>query len=405
MGFFLITHHSTSPSQPQSHNPSGLGSRAYTHFLDVGHTIRLHAMDESSEAAQNDDPSTSAALPEVIPIAPKGDILLDVTFETSKSTLRATRKAAPKPRPGQRDPPPPQPPLKPRIRLAYRVHLSTLKQHSRYFTNLLGDTRFQEATVVAARLEALTLAGEQPGEVDAGKLPRVSITDDDEATRSAGREAVFGDILRMLHGLDTVTKPVTMLYVVTLAVMADRFACVGAVSRYLTTKLKFKWPATSQPKLREDGFSGLSLAAEELVRQKVLASWLLEWPIRFGAATRDMIMFGSHRWSLQNAEEDEDPEPEVGKDAAGTRQEAVWWYLPDELEGKCPPYLFLTCLMWIPLVAISPMAPSVRKKTRLKTPSRRTPCPSRSPLNNPRLYPGAFLRSVYAPHAQRPASM
>lgn len=300
-------------------------------------------MDESSEAAQNDDSSTSAALPEVIPIAPKGDILLDMTFETSKSTLKATRKATPKPRPGQRDPPPPQPVLKPQIRLAFRVHLATLKQHSRYFTNLLGDTRFQEASIVAAKLEALTLAGEQPGEAEAGRLPRVSITDDDEATRSAGREAVFGDMLRMLHGLDTVTKPVNMLYVVTLAVMADRFACAGAVSRYLTTKLKFKWPATAQPKLREDGFSGLSIAAEELVRQKVLASWFLEWPIRFGAATRDLILSGSHRWSVQYAEgEDEDQGPEAGKSAAEVRQEAVWWYLPDELEGKCPPS-FLIC--------------------------------------------------------------
>lgn len=298
-------------------------------------------MDESSEAAQNDDPSTSAALPEVIPIASKGDILLDMTFETSKSTLKATRKATPKPRPGQRDPPPPQPVLKPQIRLAFRVHLATLKQHSRYFTNLLGDTRFQEASDVAAKLEALTLAGEQPGEAEAAKLPRVSITDDDEATRSAGREAVFGDMLRMLHGMDTVTKPVNMLYVVTLAVMADRFACAGAVSRYLTTKLKFKWPATAQPRLREDGFSGLSLAAEELVRQKVLASWLLEWPIRFGAATRDLILFGSHRWSVQYAEgEDEDQGPEAGKSAVEVRQEAVWWYLPDELEGKCPPSFF-----------------------------------------------------------------
>lgn len=293
-------------------------------------------MDESSEAAQNDDPSTSAALPEVIAIALKGDILLDVTFETSKSTLKATRRAIPKPRPGQRDPPPPQPVLKPQIRLAYRVHLATLKQHSRYFTNLLGDTRFQEASVVAAKLEELTLAGEKPGEADAWKLPRVRITDDDEATRSAGREAVFGDMLRMLHGLDPIAKPVNMLYVVTLAVMADRFACAGAVRSHLA-KLKFKWPPTAQPRLREDGFSGLSLAAEELVRQKVLASWLLEWSTRFAGATRDLIMFGSHRWSVQYAEDDEDEAPEAGKSAVETRQEALWWYLPDELEGKCPP--------------------------------------------------------------------
>lgn len=360
-------------------------------------------MDESSEAAQNDDPSTAAPLPQVVPIAPNGDILLDVTFETSTATLRATRKAAPKPRPGQRDPPPPQPPCKPRTRLAYRVHLSTLKQHSRYFTNLLGDTRFQEAAAVAARLEQLAAAGEQPGEADPAQLPRVTITDDDEATRCAGREAVFGDMLRMLHGLDTVTRPVHMLHVVTLAVMADRFACAGAVSRYLTTRLKFKWPATSPPRLREDGFTGLTLAAEELVRQKVLAGWLLEWPIRFGAATRDMIMLGSHRWSAQYAEEDETNGPQAAdQDVPQVRQEAVWWYLPDELEGKCPPPLPSLIIMCIPLCE---PPHHCREKLTTKSPSRGTPRPPHPPSNNPLLHSSALSRALYAPHAQRPAPM
>lgn len=298
-------------------------------------------MDDAPEPSQNDDPSTSP-VPEVIAIAAKGDILLDVTFETSKSTLKATRRATPKPRPGQREPPAPQPVLRPRLRLAYRVDLATLKQHSRYFTNLLGDTRFQEARAVTARLEELSLLNEKPGEVEPGRLPLVRITDDDEATQSAGREKVFGDMLRILHGQDTTTRPVTMLYVVTLAVMADRFACTAAVSRYLTTGLKFRWPATPAPRIREDGLSGLSLAAEELVRQKLLVAWLLDQPPRFGTLTREMVIYGSHRWAADNlAEQSDDGEPDAGKDAAAARQEAVWWYLPDGLEGKCPPSPFL----------------------------------------------------------------
>lgn len=293
-------------------------------------------MDESPEPSQNDDPSNSV-LPEDITIAPKGDILLDVTFDTSKSTLRATRKAAPRPRPGQRDPPPPQPALKPQIRLAYRVDLATLVKHSRYFANLLGDTRFQEAQTIREQLDGISARGEAPGDLGPEGLPRVKIADDDEATRTAGREAVFGDLLRVLHSLPATTKPVTMLYVVTLAVLADRFACTAPVSRYLTTGLKFKWPATSAPKLRDDGLSGLSLAAEEAVRQKVLVAWLLDQPLRLGAATRDLVLFGSHRWSEQDVDEDDGGEADAGRDAAEARQEAVWWYLPDDLEGKCPP--------------------------------------------------------------------
>lgn len=295
-------------------------------------------MDESSEPSQNDDPSTSDPLPEVIIIATKGDILLDITFETSKSTLKATRKATPKPRPGQRDPLPPQPILKPQIRLAYRVDLATLKKHSRYFTNLLGDTRFQEARIIASRFSELSIRNEKPGDVDPAQLPRVNIVDDDEATRSAGREKVFSDMLRILHGLDPVSKSTTMLYAVTLAVMADRFACTAPVSRYLSTGFK-KWPATPQPKAREDGLSGLSLAAEEVLRQKVLVSWLLNQPTRFAMATRELVIYGSHRWSMDYAaEEDEyDDISDPARDSAVSRQEAVWWYLPDDLEGKCPP--------------------------------------------------------------------
>lgn len=313
-------------------------------------------MDEPSEPSQDGDPSspTSSDLPKVITIASRGDVLLEVTFETSSSTLRATRKALPKPRPGRRDPLPPQPLLKPRIHLAYRVDLATLKKHSRYFTNLLGDTRFHEARAIESRLRDLSLRGDDPSGLDADQLPRVQITDDDEATRSAGREDVFRDMLRVLHGGGVITRPVTILYVATLAVMADRFACAATVSRYLGTGLKFRWPATPAPVRpgagaggEVDGMAGLSPAAEELLRQKILVSWLLDQPARFQAAARELIMFGSHRWSVGNAEEDEDDDDDYGNDskfpddATSSRQEALWWYLPDELEGKCPPPLFL----------------------------------------------------------------
>lgn len=301
-------------------------------------------MDEPSETGQNGDPSThQAPASDIITIDPRGDVLLDVTFETSKATLKATRKATPKPRPGQRIPPPPQPVLRPEINLAFRVDLATLTSQSRYFTNLLADTRFQEARAIATHHADLTRAGTAPADAPADQLPRVYITDDDEATRSAGRPEIFGDMLRLLHDLDTKTsRTVTMIYVTTLAVMADRFACTAAVGRYLTTRLKFRWPATPAPRLREDGtLSSLSAAAEQLVRQKVLVSWLLDWPIRFGAATREMVWYGSTRWTEQYAE-DEDEEQEADADAAG---EPVWWYLAHELEGKCPPPLPAAFLM------------------------------------------------------------
>ncbi|PSS00598.1 hypothetical protein BD289DRAFT_423977 [Coniella lustricola] len=291
-------------------------------------------MEAASEPplAQNDEP----ALPEVITIAPQGDILLDVTFENSRSTLQATGKTVARPRLGQKVPPAaPLAVLKPRVHLAYRVDLATLQKHSRYFTNLLTDTRFQEARDIADRFQQIRQRGQHPQDLPPEELPHVHITDDDEATRSAGREIAFADMLRILHAVPVVitTSKVSMLYIVTLAVFADRFACTAAVSRHLTTGLKFKWPATPAPRLREDdGLSGLSLAVEELVRQKILVSWLLEHPPRFAASTRELVLFGSHRWAVVYDDEAEDADEP--RDEVGGREEAVWWYLPDDLEEE-----------------------------------------------------------------------
>lgn len=299
-------------------------------------------MDEASETAQDDGvPASPTDLPKVITIAPKGDILLDVTFETSKSTLRAARAALPKPRPSQRDPPAAQPLLKPRIHLAYRVDLSTLKKHSRYFTNLLTDTRFQEARDIESRFRDLSLRNEKPADVDSDQLPRVVIVDDDEATRSAGREDIFRDLLRILHSGGITTRPVTMLYVATMAVMADRFDCAHTVSRYLNTGLKFKWPATPQPKpsAEVEGMTSLSISGEEILRQKALVSWLLDHPLKFQAATRELVLYGSHAWAAVSDEEDDGAGPEPVKQPEPSRRDALWWYLPSELEGKCPPPL------------------------------------------------------------------
>lgn len=320
-------------------------------------------MDESPEPSQNDDPSTISAsdgpLPELVTVAPRGDLVLDVTFETSPATLKAARKTAASNASAQR--------LKPRVRLAYRVDRAALAKHSRYFANLLGDTRFAEARAVAARLAELSLRDGDDGgggggehEHDPADLPRVRIVDDDEATRATGRERALADMLRLLHGQPATAtgatptpnnKPATtMLYVATLAVLADRFACAAAVARALAAGLlRVRWPATPPPvRLRDDdGLAGLSLAAEEVVRQKLLVAWLLDQPPRFAAATRELVVYGSHRWADVRDDNDDDESEgdeggggggalDPGRDAAAaSRQEALWWYLPDGLEGKC----------------------------------------------------------------------
>ncbi|KAJ2893588.1 hypothetical protein MKZ38_008437 [Zalerion maritima] len=262
-----------------------------------------------------DEPAEASQLPSVSDIDPKGDVILDVVFETSKDTLKLARKEAKFSRT------PVTENLKPRTRFAYRVQINILRKQSKYFDSLLGNTQFQEARIVTDKLSKLSLANVKPAEADPSELPWVRIEDDDEATRVAGRNRVLADLLRILHGKDIATKPVNMSFVTTLAVLADRFDCAATVSRCLSTKLKFKWPATHQAKTpRTEEGGRLSEAAEGLLRQKVLTAWLLDQPPRMATATRELLIRGSRQWSLFNAPETDD--------------KPIWWDLQDDLENE-----------------------------------------------------------------------
>ncbi|KAM7217153.1 hypothetical protein V8F06_007444 [Rhypophila decipiens] len=265
-----------------------------------------------------------------INIVPDGDVVLDVTFDLSKETLKAARKAnaisiRPRPKSASQQPVPAQPALKTNTRCLYRTHLSTLKQQSKYFTSLLGDPRFAEAKAVTAAFEKLGFDGTKPSQADIKDLPRVKIGIDDEATQLAGQEAVFGDLLRLLHGQVMMTDPLSLAYLSTLAVLADRFGCAESVGKSLHGQLKFKsfkWPATQVRLAREEDGVALTRAAEDLLRQKIYVSWLLDLPLRFQKATGELIMYGSRQWK------DEENEEDLESNAA------AWWYLPDELEDE-----------------------------------------------------------------------
>ncbi|EXF84735.1 hypothetical protein CFIO01_07476 [Colletotrichum fioriniae PJ7] len=273
-----------------------------------------------SAAVQNDtsDPSSGASSPVVL-ISDDGDIVLNVTFETSRETIavaRRTWQAASKKIGAPRMP---QPNLSPNIQVAYRVKLSVLKRHSRYFENLLGNKQFVEASNVEETLARLAADKLKLAEVDARDLPWITIVDDDEATRSVGREKVFEDLMRIMHGKQIQSNSVNMLHVTTLSILADRFDCRSLVSRYLSIELKFKWPLTNAKPVRA-GTQKKSLDTENVLRQKILVAWLLEQPPRLHNYTRELILRGSVRWSELSL--DENPRTEL------------WWSLPGGLESE-----------------------------------------------------------------------
>lgn len=270
-------------------------------------------------------PATLATMEsrDFVDVAPDGDVVLEVTFDTSKETLKTAKRAV-LPRLGQTKTEPSPPMLKARIRKRYRVQLNVLKQHSRYFNHLLSDARFSEGRSIETAFQQLSLKGVTPAEADPNDLPMVKIHEDDEASKSVGQDTAFEDLMRILHRKPTVTKPVTMHYLAMIAVLADRFDCTALVSKWLNVS-KYKWQDTKAraPGSKDDG-PALTEASEDTLRQRILVSWLLDQPLRLQATTRELIMYGSRRWAASEEE---------GEENVPT---AAWWDLPQGLEGEQP---------------------------------------------------------------------
>ncbi|KAI9158513.1 hypothetical protein HJFPF1_06509 [Paramyrothecium foliicola] len=285
-------------------------------------------MAESAAASSADgdasEPSTTSTGPPVVRIADEGDVVLDVTFETSSETLKRSRKAAAAAaakKAGSRNPAstPAVALFAPRVTVAFRVELATLKKYSKYFDNLLSNSQFREAGLIAAAHDALAARSIKPAEADPQDLPWVPISDDDEATQTAGREPAFGDMLRIMHQKPPKTSLVTLSFVTTLAITADRFDCTAVIARALSSHLKFKWPVTTGSRTPSPE-SESSLAVEQVLRQKILVSWLLAQPLRLHHSTRELILRGSSLWSPFHE--------------ASPHMTAAWWNLPEGLEQE-----------------------------------------------------------------------
>lgn len=242
---------------------------------------------------------------DLVEICGAGDIILDVKFENGKSVARLP--------PAQIGPS--KAALVRNVRSAdtrklYRVRLEKLTTASKYFDRLLGSDTFEEGRRIARIFKDNEIEEEMQRELHPSALPRISITDDDDSTRIAGREIVFGDMLRILHG-DNIVARGTLTYLAVLATMADRFGCCTIISKYVKSSKKFPWPQS---------YGATTSNVEESIRQKILISWLLEDQVKFIAATKELIIKGSTHWTTE--------------DRRSKDQEAIWWDLQDGLEAE-----------------------------------------------------------------------
>lgn len=128
----------------------------------------------------------------LVEIRSTGDILLDVAFKNTSQVTKSIPKDALRMLRAKKIP-------IPSPRIIYRVRLETLKKHSEYFQILLKP-QFAEGLAVAEAFARFKEQNEEPAEVTAERLPRIKIVDEDMATKTFGRETVFRDLLRVVHG-------------------------------------------------------------------------------------------------------------------------------------------------------------------------------------------------------------
>jgi hypothetical protein len=151
----------------------------------------MASSEESPEAETSVIHADGKAYP-VEDIRSTGDVILDVTFANTYACNKSipaddirktclSKASIPSPR------------------IFYRVRLETLKKSSRYFEHLLGP-QFAEGAAVIEQNAKLAGLGLNPTETAAEMLPRIKIVDEDVATRTIGREKIFGDLLRIIHG-------------------------------------------------------------------------------------------------------------------------------------------------------------------------------------------------------------
>ncbi|KAF7186426.1 hypothetical protein HII31_12222 [Pseudocercospora fuligena] len=189
----------------------------------------------------------------------------------------------------------------------YRVKLSSLRTNSHYFASLLAG-RFGEGEKIAQEQAQLNEKYGSVAKAPTTELPVVHIKDVGRISAVKSIEALCLDLLVVLHGKDTSGIP-PVANLANLAIVADRFDALDAVRKYVQRKKIFR---TIDSKTTPKADQSLS---EEKVRQRLLASLLLDYPPWVEKYSMRLVTKG---W--------------VGKEA--DENTALWWDLPSRLEEE-----------------------------------------------------------------------
>lgn len=206
------------------------------------------------------------------------------------------------------------------IRFKYRCASGKLRESSPYFRALLDPSKFKEGVEFQERTRELE---KQYGITDVqqiDKLPVIIMQDIGNMPPGDGHgHAVIAAFLAILHGKEVdlweQDRSHAVLILALLSILADQFSAPEIVWRHIQQTLP------SRPNL----FNVAGKHREMNVRCKLLAGLLLGSAKWFRECSTDIIIRGSHRWQLEESDQDQNEEEE---------EPALWWRLPDGLEGQ-----------------------------------------------------------------------
>lgn len=196
----------------------------------------------------------------------------------------------------------------------YLVDASTLRDASPYFSTLLDPNKFAEGIRLDERTKELGKKHAGDNAVPLADLPVVALDDVGQVPPLASTEAVFTLFLCILHSLVVPLPQPDWSSLAMLAIIADRFDALEAVATFVArrgwTKRCFSW----------DERTPLGTKREKLLRQQILVALLFGIAPLLRKQTATLIVADSILWS----------EDEV---AGKIDQEALWWDLPQGIEG------------------------------------------------------------------------
>lgn len=211
--------------------------------------------------------------------------------------------------------------LRTRVDHRYRCSRSVLSSKSEYFNVLFDPVKFSEGRATEAKLQELTRQYPDPASIPFSKVPSVVVSDVGELPKACvSTSTVVRLFLMILHDPTTswpVPKSQSIEFVALLAIIADRLASVKVIKEYL------RGQKLDTMLLKERKSAGAYLLELDN-RQRLLAGFIFGFGTWVRQCSAALIIDGPKRQMTTILEASGDEEQE---------NDALWWRLPNDIEG------------------------------------------------------------------------